>query len=286
LSTAVQISANWYPDPSGRAEARYWDGRMWTAHVVRDGVPGLDELDGVQQPSAPSAFTSGGTPVHEAPVLGPGTRALQEMAAARPTRRRRSIPITSEPRINTRGAIGVFLFALLLFIIGLLLYREGALTVDTPPANLRTSQAFEQPEYHVTLPNDWAQNAEARGAFDAAYAVPDKQTVSVGVVDFSDTSLADPSARDAHVAMASDMVAGSIGDHPTLVSRSTVRVGDKTLVVATYDVTGAFGTVTRVAEYVAVGPDRAVIVVAYGTPAAVARHLEAAAGAAASARIK
>jgi uncharacterized protein YxjI len=48
--------ANWYPDPNGRAELRYWDGVVWTEHVSTDGVqstdpvggdasPGLDRLD-------------------------------------------------------------------------------------------------------------------------------------------------------------------------------------------------------------------------------------------------
>ena len=26
--------ANWYRDPNGRAELRYWDGEAWTDHVI------------------------------------------------------------------------------------------------------------------------------------------------------------------------------------------------------------------------------------------------------------
>jgi hypothetical protein len=29
--------AAWYPDPLGRYEYRYWDGRQWTADVSRQG---------------------------------------------------------------------------------------------------------------------------------------------------------------------------------------------------------------------------------------------------------
>lgn len=29
--------ANWYPDPNGEFELRYWDGRAWTAHVATGG---------------------------------------------------------------------------------------------------------------------------------------------------------------------------------------------------------------------------------------------------------
>jgi hypothetical protein len=32
----------WAPDPSGRHEARYWDGARWTPYVVDQGVQGLD----------------------------------------------------------------------------------------------------------------------------------------------------------------------------------------------------------------------------------------------------
>jgi hypothetical protein len=289
VTTALEIPANWFPDPSGRADARYWDGRMWTAHVVREGVTALDPLDGVQQPRGPGPFAPGLTPTPDAPQVGHGTLALQEMAAkarSNVVRRIRSMPITSEPRISTRGAIGVFLFALLLLIVGALLFHEGALTVDTPPPQITQTVVVDQPEYRVTFPNDWARHAGAAGQFDAVYAVPDRDAVSVGVVDSADPSLADATVREAHLAAASDTVAGWIGDHPTLVSRSTAKVGDTTLRVATYDVTNAFGVVTRVVEYVVVGTDRAVVVAAYGPRGAVERHLAAAAAAASTARFK
>lgn len=31
------VPANWYADPSGRFELRYWDGSQWTEHVSRGG---------------------------------------------------------------------------------------------------------------------------------------------------------------------------------------------------------------------------------------------------------
>jgi hypothetical protein len=27
--------ANWYPDPSGQARLRYWDGARWTDHTAQ-----------------------------------------------------------------------------------------------------------------------------------------------------------------------------------------------------------------------------------------------------------
>ena len=32
------VPADWYKDPAGRYEFRYWDGTKWTAHVSRGGV--------------------------------------------------------------------------------------------------------------------------------------------------------------------------------------------------------------------------------------------------------
>jgi len=37
-----QTPANWYPDPSGRFELRYWNGTAWTEHVSRGGVQYTD----------------------------------------------------------------------------------------------------------------------------------------------------------------------------------------------------------------------------------------------------
>ena len=36
--------ANWYPDPMGRHQLRYWDGNAWTEHVTTNGVQGVDPL--------------------------------------------------------------------------------------------------------------------------------------------------------------------------------------------------------------------------------------------------
>lgn len=40
--TTATIPANWYKDPSGRYEYRYWDGAKWTDDVARAGVPSKD----------------------------------------------------------------------------------------------------------------------------------------------------------------------------------------------------------------------------------------------------
>ena len=37
-STSPSVPADWYKDPSGRFEYRYWDGSKWTDNVSRAGV--------------------------------------------------------------------------------------------------------------------------------------------------------------------------------------------------------------------------------------------------------
>lgn len=36
--TERPVAAQWYPDPSGRHQLRYWEGSEWTPHVSDDGV--------------------------------------------------------------------------------------------------------------------------------------------------------------------------------------------------------------------------------------------------------
>jgi uncharacterized protein YxjI len=43
---------DWYPDPFGRYELRYWDGKSWTAHVSTKGTASTDEP--VQAQPAPT----------------------------------------------------------------------------------------------------------------------------------------------------------------------------------------------------------------------------------------
>ena len=36
--------ANWYDDPTGRHQHRYWDGTAWTSHVSDDGIQATDDI--------------------------------------------------------------------------------------------------------------------------------------------------------------------------------------------------------------------------------------------------
>jgi Domain of unknown function (DUF4328)/Protein of unknown function (DUF2510) len=37
--------AAWHPDPTGRFDLRWWDGRLWTEHVTEDGRQAVDPID-------------------------------------------------------------------------------------------------------------------------------------------------------------------------------------------------------------------------------------------------
>lgn len=45
----VERAAGWYPDPSGQAAQRYWDGSEWTDHV--DGFPPPPSTGGHVRPA-------------------------------------------------------------------------------------------------------------------------------------------------------------------------------------------------------------------------------------------
>lgn len=79
----MNAPANWYPDPSGRHQHRYWDGGSWTDHVSDSGVAGVDPLVAPPPPTVPPpppAAPAGPPPPPAAPAgptvpVDPATRA-------------------------------------------------------------------------------------------------------------------------------------------------------------------------------------------------------------------
>lgn len=43
-AAAAQTPADWYDDPEGRHQKRYWDGTRWTENCADDGVPVIDPV--------------------------------------------------------------------------------------------------------------------------------------------------------------------------------------------------------------------------------------------------
>ena len=61
--------AGWYPDPSGRAPFRYWDGARWTEHTDQGTAPSPPVAPFVPAPPQPAA------PLAYAPSSNPGVPA-------------------------------------------------------------------------------------------------------------------------------------------------------------------------------------------------------------------
>ena len=85
----MTIDPGWHPDPAGRHDHRYWDGRTWTDHVATNGVAsvetalpetsgqaaaGSQETASRQNPPSPTAMASAGS---IAPTRDPDMEALQ-----------------------------------------------------------------------------------------------------------------------------------------------------------------------------------------------------------------
>ncbi len=51
--------ANWYPDPTGRHQLRYWDGNAWTDHVSDNGAQSADPVQPRGLDKVDSALTVG-----------------------------------------------------------------------------------------------------------------------------------------------------------------------------------------------------------------------------------
>jgi uncharacterized protein YxjI len=80
---AGHVSANWYPDPFGRSDFRYWDGRQWTENVATGGQQGIDPP--IASPPAPTANRAS-TEVqrHEGGVDGVGPQARRDALFTEP----------------------------------------------------------------------------------------------------------------------------------------------------------------------------------------------------------
>jgi hypothetical protein len=81
----------WRPDPTGKHDHRYWDGRQWTDHVADAGVAGEDPYEppvaatSDPEPTAePEAVVSADAPTAITPVAGDDTTQYPTAPAAAP----------------------------------------------------------------------------------------------------------------------------------------------------------------------------------------------------------
>lgn len=73
MSNTANPNPDWYPDPTGRFEQRYWDGSQWTEHVSSAGQQRTDALPGgpaeSEATSEPQALGDAPTVAREFPLL-------------------------------------------------------------------------------------------------------------------------------------------------------------------------------------------------------------------------
>lgn len=71
--------ADWYADPLGRYEKRYWDGASWTEHVTSNGAPAVDPPLAPPTPvTAPGEQVSEQQPTRSGVEAGPRASVLTE----------------------------------------------------------------------------------------------------------------------------------------------------------------------------------------------------------------
>lgn len=70
MTPPLHAAANWYADPLGRGEYRYWDGERWTQWIAHGGVSRPDTFDLPEGLPEPSRFAPP-TPGTGAAVQGP-----------------------------------------------------------------------------------------------------------------------------------------------------------------------------------------------------------------------
>lgn len=130
-------AADWYPDPCGRHESRYWDGAAWTDNVADGGQASVDPID------APPLGAVDGQLVQPVGAAGPETvlMALSRVTDVTwggfmnmyLTDRR----LVMEPVLGTGAAMGAVAAG---GLVGLTIARNAAEKNRTPEANgqLRT----------------------------------------------------------------------------------------------------------------------------------------------------
>ena len=95
MTTPTMTPAGWYPDPSGRHDFRYWDGKGWSSQISDGGLGGTDpQLSPAISPEGGPAAGQGAP----APMTGPQAAqaaGLGEPAPAPGRRRRWVIPLVA-----------------------------------------------------------------------------------------------------------------------------------------------------------------------------------------------
>lgn len=72
MTVTGQTPADWYPDPLGRHELRYWDGAQWTEHVSSQGQQSVSPIP--YPPPLPTSVPPAAQVPQQTPASGPASR--------------------------------------------------------------------------------------------------------------------------------------------------------------------------------------------------------------------
>jgi len=86
--------AGWYPDPTGQADQRYWDGNVWTDNVSRAGVQGTAPITAASEASAGIEITATFFPLAFLLFLFPPTFVVDGRAMRGTWRQATMTPVT------------------------------------------------------------------------------------------------------------------------------------------------------------------------------------------------
>lgn len=282
--TTLNPPPNWYRDPTGRHETRYWDGAAWTAHVGDAGHAGTDPLHRLAESDPQGA-------------IGPGTAQLQALARARQeigadTGDGRG-PISAAAYPDAQGEIrhptlaprrrralldvATIGFAAFVVVAGVALlastgvFHRGARGEE----RLGLGSSVEGDGYRVQVPAAWQRVDVPDGVdLDARYIVDGERAVVVGIGDAPDPTrdFTDPVRRNESLATLGRLVLAASGADGRVVEARFLDGFGRPTGVVTVDAVAADGSTVRVVEYVVVDGTRVVFIAISGSPDAIVRQ--------------
>lgn len=118
---------NWYPDPMGRYELRYYDGVQWTAHVATAGVAGTDPLPDPQSAVGASnqAPSAGFDPAAQGLANQTGAEVPPGFGTQPPQEHWQNPPASSGSNKGVLGLLAALGAVVLLFGVGAFLVFGG-----------------------------------------------------------------------------------------------------------------------------------------------------------------
>lgn len=275
--TAVRPPANWYADPTGRHEARFWDGFTWTPHVADQGAAAVDPL--VRTTPETAGAPSGGT----GEVIGPGTTALRAMADAAAARTTDDPPpIAPAPRPVQRRARGYDVAAGVAMIVvvvlgGYALWAGMLRSGHHDAVGVGSAVRWRHDGYRLDLPPSWIDDTipgETATGIDGAFRVIDSQGVLAFVGDIPD-GLAEISTPDQVLARitGSGVEAPNPTDGvPTVTESKVLTSGDRFIGVVVSEIDAGGGEVLRSVHHLVVTRHGSVLIVLWGQATGVDRH--------------